>query len=200
MYSYLEGTLAEKTPTQVVLDVGGVGYEIFIPLSTYSQLPEKGEKILLQTHVYIREDAHQIFGFFTSEERNLFRLLISVSGIGPKLGLTALSGLALEDLKQAIVHQDLASLTGIHGIGRKTAERIVIELREKILATTKAGDVKPGEKPAQAEALEEDTILVLLSLGYKKPQAQDAIKKVLSASQGRRFSVEELVRAVLKVI
>lgn len=200
MFSYLQGILAEKSPTQIVLDVGGVGYEVFIPLSTFTHLPEKGEKVLLQTHVYIREEAHQIFGFLTAEERNLFRLLISVSGIGPKTGLTALSGLALEDLKQAIVHEDLAALTGIHGIGRKTAERIVIELREKILVETRTVEKKTGEKVSQEEALVEDTVLVLLSLGYKKPQAQDAIKKAVSSSQGRRFSVEELVRAVLKII
>ncbi|HNV86766.1 MAG TPA: Holliday junction branch migration protein RuvA [Candidatus Omnitrophota bacterium] len=200
MFNYLQGILAEKSPTQITLDVGGVGYEVFIPLSTYSRLPEKGDKLLLQTQVSIREDAHQIFGFLTLEEKNLFRLLIGVSGIGPKLALTMLSGLALEDLKRAIAHEDLATLTGIHGIGRKTAERIVIELREKILVDTKSAAPKMPGGGTPDEALVEDTILVLLSLGYKKPQAQDAIKKVLSSAQGKKLSVEELVRLTLKGI
>jgi len=200
MFSYLQGILAEKSPTQIALDVGGVGYEVFIPLSTYSRLPDKGERLLLQTYVSIREDAHQIFGFSTLEEKNLFRLLIGVSGIGPKLALTVLSGLALEDLKRAIAYEDLATLTSVHGIGRKTAERLVIELREKILVETKPEQKKTPGTGSRDEALVEDTILVLLSLGYKKPQAQDAVKKALSSSQGKKLSVEELVRLTLKGI
>ena len=155
---------------------------------------------MLLTHVHIREDAHQIYGFSSEEERNFFRLLIGVSGIGPKMALTVLSGLALDDLKHAIIHEDLARLTAISGIGRKTAERIIIELREKVFLDEKSAARKPLQDAD--EGLIQDTLLVLVSLGYKKQSAQDAIKKVLSqASRERReISVEELVRASLKVI
>ena len=200
MFSYLHGTLAQKNPAQVVIDVGGVGYEVTIPLSTYRLLSDKGSRVMLLTHVHIREDAHQIYGFSSEEERNFFRLLIGVSGIGPKMALTVLSGLALDDLKHAIIHEDLARLTAISGIGRKTAERIIIELRENVFLDEKSAARKPLQDAD--EGLIQDTLLVLVSLGYKKQSAQDAIKKVLSqASRERReISVEELVRASLKVI
>ncbi len=200
MFSYFQGTLAAKNPTQIVVDVGGVGYEVFIPLSTYSALPEQGQAVCILTHVHIREDAHQIFGFLTAEERNLFKLLLTVSGIGPKMALTVLSGLEITDLKRAIIHEDLAALTSISGIGRKTAERIVIELREKILFEEKSFEKKSSEKFYEGDALIQDTALVLVSLGYKKQNAQDAIKKAMASSGSKKLSVEELVRASLKII
>jgi Holliday junction DNA helicase RuvA len=199
MFSYLKGILAVKHPTQIVVDIGGVGYEALIPLSTYSQLPSEGQSVHLLTHVHIREDAHQIFGFLTADEKNLFRLLLSISGIGPKMALAVLSGLAIPELKRAIIHEDIASLTAISGIGRKTAERIVIELREKILVEEKSVR-KPSDKESEDDGLVQDTLLVLISLGYKKPSAQDAIKKVLAEAGTRKLSVEELVRASLKEV
>lgn len=200
MYSYLKGVLAVKTPTQIVVDVGGAGYELFIPLSTYGALPAEGQPVCVQTHVHIREDAHLIFGFATEEEKKLFRLFLTVSGIGPKMALTALSGLEISELKQAIIQENLAALTGISGIGRKTAERIVIELREKILVDEKAASKKQSGAVSADDKLVEDTLLVLVSLGYKKQNAQDAVKKIFSSSAGKKHSVEELVRATLKVI
>lgn len=200
MFSYLQGTLALKHPTQVVVDVGGIGYEVFIPLSTYSALPDQGQAVCILTHVHIREDAHLIYGFVTEEERSLFKLLLTVSGIGPKMALTVLSGLELTHLKGAIIHEDLAALTSISGIGRKTAERIIIELREKVLLDEKSAQRKTSEKFSEGDALIQDTVLVLLSLGYKKQNAQEAIKKVLGSSGSKKLSVEELVRASLKVI
>lgn len=200
MFSYLQGTLAGKLPTQIVVDVGGVGYEAFIPLSTYSALPEVGQSICVLTHVHIREDAHQIFGFLTEEERHLFRLLMTVSGIGPKMALTVLSGLEVGDLKRAIIDENLVVLTGISGIGRKTAERIIIELREKILLGEKSAARRSSEKGGASEELVQDTMLVLLSLGYKKQNAQEAIHKVLVSRDAKKVSVEELVRASLKAI
>lgn len=200
MYSYLKGVLASKTPTHIVVDVGGAGYDISIPLSTYGALPAEGESVRILTHVHIREDAHLIFGFFTEEEKSLFRLLLTVSGIGPKMALTALSGLELSELKRAIIQENLAALTGISGIGRKTAERIIIELREKILVDEKAFNIKTSGKLSQDDKLAEDAVLALLSLGYKKPSAQDAVKKALSSGDSKKYSVEELVRASLKVI
>ena len=201
MYNYLKGTLASKTPTQIAVDVGGVGYELFIPLSTYSALPAEGQGVRILTHVHIREDAHLIFGFATEEEKSLFRLLLTVSGIGPKMAITALSGLELSELKRAIIQENIVTLTSISGIGRKTAERMIIELREKILVEEKALDKTPAEKLSPDDKLAEDAVLALLSLGYKKPSAQDAVKKVLSsASVKKHSSVEELVRASLRMI
>ena len=200
MYSYLKGILAVKTPTQIVVDVGGAGYEIFIPLSTYGALPSEGQPVCILTHVHIREDAHLIFGFATEEEKKLFRLLLTVSGIGPKMALTSLSGLEISELKQAIIQENLAALTSISGIGRKTAERIVIELREKILVDEKASSKRQAGVVTADDKLVEDTLLVLVSLGYKKQNAQDAVKKVFASSDGKKHSVEELVRATLKVI
>ena len=132
MISFLKGTLIEKHPTAVIVESGGIGFEIVIPLSTYSQLPIVNERIQLHMHLHIREDAWQLFGFWTAEERALFKLLVSISGIGPKLGITILSGIGIANFKRAVVQRDIASLTGISGIGRKTAERIIIELKEKI--------------------------------------------------------------------
>ena len=200
MFSYLQGKLASKSPTQVVVDVGGIGYEVSIPLSTYGALPEQGQAVYLLTHVHIREDAHQIFGFATEDEKNLFRLLMTVSGIGPKMALTVLSGLEIVELKRAIIHEDLPVLTSVSGIGRKTAERIIVELREKILLDEKSTSKKPSEKSSPAEMLVQDALLVLVSLGYKKQNAQDAIKKALSSSSSKKPSVEDLVRASLKAI
>ncbi len=200
MFNHLLGSLAEKTPTQVTLDIGGVGYQVFIPLSTYSALPEEGQTVRLLTHTHIREDLHQIFGFLTEEERNLFRLLITVSGIGPKMALTILSGLEIANLKRAIINEDLALLTSISGIGRKTAERIIIELREKVLVDEKSADKKPSGKFSEEEALLRDTVLVLVSLGYKKQDAHEVIKKVFASNKSKKLSVEELVRSSLKII
>lgn len=199
MFNYLKGILAVKHPTQIVVEVGGIGYEALIPLSTYGQLPSEGQSVHLLTHVHIREDAHQIFGFLTPDEKDLFRLLLSISGIGPKMALAVLSGLAIPELKRAIIHEDIASLTAISGIGRKTAERIVIELREKVLVEEKTVR-KPSGHESEDDGLVEDTLLVLISLGYKKPSAQDAIKKVLAEAGAKKLSVEELVRASLKVV
>src|SRR3989338_2471644 len=200
MFSFLKGILAVKTPTQIVVDVGGAGYEIFIPLSTYSALPAEGQQVCILTHVHIREDAHLIFGFATEEEKKLFRLLLTVSGIGPKMAPTSLSGLEISELKQAIIQENLAALTGISGIGRKTAERIVIELREKILVDEKTANRKQTGAVTVDDKLVEDTLLALVSLGYKKQNAQDAVKKAFAAAGGKKHSVEELVRATLKVI
>jgi len=200
MYSYLKGKLAQKTPMQVVVDIGGIGYELSIPLSTYSILPDQESDICLLTHVYIREDAHQIFGFATNEERNLFRLLITISGIGPKLGLAILSGLDLNDLKQAIIEGNLGILTSISGVGRKTAERIVIELREKVVVEERSSAAGAGASTFGGGPLIEDTVSVLVSLGYKKQASQDAVKKALESQGAADQTVEKLVRSALKTI
>ena len=133
MYSYLSGILAEKSPTLITVDVNGIGFQLIVPISTSQKLPATGQKVKLLTHHVVREDAQILFGFATEEERSLFKLLLSVSGIGPKLAITILSGLGIEELKQAIVQGSVPALTAVSGIGRKTAERLIVELRERIV-------------------------------------------------------------------
>ena len=151
MYSYLQGKVVEKTATSVVLDVGGIGYLLQISLSTYEALPLLGQEIRLLTHFVVREDAHALYGFYSAEERELFKLLLTVSGIGPKIALTLLSGIPFPQLRQAIVGGELETLKKIPGIGKKTAERMIVELREKlVLQGERAADLSlplgPGNR------------------------------------------------------
>lgn len=198
MYHYLSGRLVEKTAASVVLEAGGIGYGIQIPLSTFTSLPELGQTVKILTHFVVREDAHILFGFYTEEERQIFRLLLSVSGVGPKTALTVLSGIALSELKRAIIDGDLVVLTGVPGIGRKTAERLVVELREKIVLD----DAKAprGEKAAAGTPVEEDSLRALMELGYRKQNAQEAIRKAVKQLEGSKFSVPDLIRASLKYV
>lgn len=198
MYQYLFGQLIEKSPAKVTLDVNGVGYEIRIPVSTYSKLPALGEKVKLLTHFHVREDAQILYGFFTDEERDLFRLLTSVTGIGPKIAMTVLSGMTVREIKHAIVQGSLAVLTSISGIGKKIAERIVLELREKVVLD----DAQAAESyTGTAEDLElEDSLQALVELGYKKPNAKAALEKAMKDFQGEKPSVPELIRKSLKYV
>lgn len=200
MYQYLTGKLIEKTPASVTLDIGGIGYYVLIPLSTYSALPPATENVKLLIHYVVREDAQLLYGFFTEEERKLFRLLLSISGIGPKVATTVLSGIPLADLKRAIIDGAVHVLTSISGIGRKTAERIIIELKEKIALDEKAVDSSwMRETGASAEAAD-DAVRALVELGYGKSGAREAIQKVLKTSGGANLSLSDLVRAALKQI
>ncbi len=199
MYHYLSGKLVEKSPTAVVIDAGGVGYDVLIPVSTYSSLPLLGESVKLLTHFVVREDAQLLYGFATDEERKMFRMLISISGIGPKIATTALSGILVEDLKFAIKDGNVAVLTSISGIGKKTAERIVIELREKVIV--ESGRTLGGSKnlsgPISSEA--EDAIQALVALGYTKNKAKEAVDKVTGSDTGK-LPVEQIIRAALKYV
>ena len=199
MYNYLSGKLIEKSPTAVVIDAGGVGYDVFIPVSTYASLPALGEFVKLLTHFVVREDAQLLYGFATDEERKMFRHLISISGIGPKIATTALSGILVEDLKVAIKEGNLAVLTSISGIGKKTAERMVIELREKMIVEVgRASNGAKGIVPiVSSEA--EDAFQALIALGYSKNQAQVAVDKVVG-SHSEKLSVDKLVRFALKYV
>lgn len=200
MYHYLRGRIAEKTSTWVVLDAGGVGFEVLVPLSTAQKLPAVGEEIKLLTHFVIREDAHLMFGFLTKEEQSLFKLLISVTGIGPKMAMTILSGLGISDLKRAIVQGSIPTLSSISGIGRKTAERLVIELREKVAIEGIAKSPHGIEALKHQEALMEDSLQALLSLGYKKQNAKTAIQKALTSGKQDEWDAEALIRESLKHI
>jgi Holliday junction DNA helicase RuvA len=201
MYEFIEGAIIEKTPTRVVLKDGGVGYLLLISVTTFSDLPNLGEVISLKTHFVVREDVQQLFGFSTDEERNLFRLLISVSGIGPKLGLTVLSGMSISELKRAIVTGSIATLTSISGIGKKTAERLVVELKEKLVLDE--FDVKQDNQASITveDQVFEDSLQALMSLGYRKAQAKSALEKVLKTEdEASKYAVEDLIRASLKKI
>lgn len=198
MYQYLNGTLVEKTATAAVIDVNGVGYHVQIPVSTFSALPQLGSQAKILTHFVVREDAQQLYGFFTEDERSFFRNLISVSGIGPKTALTALSGIPVPELKRAIIDGDLAVLTGVSGIGKKTAERMVVELREKMVIEERRVPSAAGKKSGTPVA--EDSVRALVELGYKKQNAQDAIEKALKNFEPGKATLEELIRVSLKYV
>ena len=202
MIAHLSGTLFSKQATSVILDVGGVGYEVTIPLSTFYDLEDSGSKVELRIYTHVREDTLQLFGFKTVRERDLFLKIISVSGIGPKLGITLLSGMSADELIAAIRNSDLARLTGIPGIGRKTAERLVIELREKVEALTAAqleeeltARAAGSGEPTQ-DSVRTDALSALLNLGYQRTAAEKAIDSAMLASGD--VTVEDLLRLVLR--
>jgi len=198
--TFLEGTLAEALPTQVVVNVHGVGYEVLIPLSSFDKVPPIGKPIKILTHLQVREDAHILYGFMTAAERDLFRLLVNhVSGIGPKLALAVLSGMTVGNFKSAVVNGEVSSISKISGIGKKTAERIVLELKDKvgIAAAWEAASAKHGPSPEEVRI--NDAVLALISLGYKQVDAHKAVKQVISTSEVTA-TVEDLVRQALKLL
>lgn len=196
MIAYLEGKLVEKTPTELVLDVGGVGYHLQIPLSTYERLGKNGSRIKILTYQYVREDAFKLFGFVTLEEKNLFELLLSVSGIGPKIALGILSCISVDDFNRFITFEDLDSLTGISGIGKKTAKRLIVELKDKIDQDFK---IEKGIifKDKVKLDLAEQAINALISLGFTKYQAKEAVKSAIERAQ-KKLGLEELIKQSLK--
>jgi holliday junction DNA helicase RuvA len=202
MIAHLSGTLLSKQATALILDVGGVGYEVAIPLSTFYDLEEPGSQIQLRIYTHVREDALQLFGFRTARERELFLRLISVSGIGPKLGITLLSGMSADEMINSIRTNDLARLTLIPGIGRKTAERLVMELRDKVAALSSPElEEQLGTKPSvplepTADAVRADALSALLNLGYQRSAAEKAIGTVLNETD--ELSVESVLRASLR--
>lgn len=197
MIAYLEGRLVEKNPTQMIVDVNGVGYCVNIPISTYDRLGELGSKVKIITYQHVREDSLQLFGFYTPEEKWLFELLISVNGIGPKTGLGILSFVSVEDFHQAIMEEEIDFLTNVPGIGRKTAQRLVVELKEKFgkLDLKKESRVNTqGQTDAQ---IEQEAILALCSLGYSRYEAKKAIDKGKEGIK-EKLSVEELIKRALR--
>lgn len=179
MITFLRGILTEKQPTRVVLDVGGVGYEVAIPLSSYDRLPSAGQEVRILTVYHVREDAHLLFGFMTEAERSLFGQLTAITGIGPKLALSALSGLSVRDLKAAVVEGDVKRICSISGVGKKMAERIVVELRHKLSAAESLEAVAGGDEAAGGDrgALR-DALMALVALGYKQEDARRMVMRV----------------------
>jgi Holliday junction DNA helicase RuvA len=198
MITFLHGKLVEMLPTQVTVDVHGVGYEVLIPLSSFDKLPQPGQDIRLLTHLAVREDAHILYGFMSVAERELFRLLINtVSGIGPKIALNILSGISVTAFRGAVAAGDVKALSQISGVGKKTAERIVVELKDKIGAAGawEASSAQRALSPDEQRV--NDAVLALLALGFKQIEAHDSVRKA-QASLRASATVEELVRACLK--
>jgi Holliday junction DNA helicase RuvA len=198
MITFLHGKLVESLPTQVIVNVNGVGYEVLIPLSSFDKLPPPGQDVKLLTQLIIREDAHTLYGFMTGPERDLFRLLVNtVSGIGPKTALNILSGMNPVTFRGAIATGDVKSLSQISGVGRKTAERIIVELRDKIGAAGawEAASARHALSPDDQKI--NDAVLALMALGFKQVEAHDAMRAA-HTMLGAKATVEELVRVCLK--
>lgn len=194
MIGHLKGTLLEKKPNSVLLDVNGVGYLINIPVSTFYDLPEEGGSLALFVYTHVREDTIALFGFRTQRDKNLFEKLISVSGVGPKVGVSFLSGMTAEELIPAIQRQDIVKLTTIPGVGRKTAERVALELREQVPALLSEIAMVPEEK-----SMREDLISALVNLGYHRNLAERAVKSALDKAKSED-SFEVLLKHSLQLI
>ncbi len=193
MIGSLRGKLVDKRPNAVLLEVGGVGYQVLIPLSTFAALGALHSEASLLIHTHVREDQFNLFGFFTAREKQCFELLISASGVGPSLALKILSGMGIEQLVPAIRKGDLAQLVRIPGVGKKTAERIVVELRDKLAAV----DVPESGKPASRTQLEADVASALVNLGYDERSVEHAIEK---AGAGAGADFEKLLRDSLQIL
>jgi Holliday junction DNA helicase RuvA len=188
MIGRLTGVIAEKSPPQVLIDVQGVGYEVDVPMSTFFNLPGLGERTSLHTHLSIREDAHVLFGFLTAEERNTFRLLIKISGVGPKMALSLLSGLSVGELAQAVSKQESGRLVKVPGIGKKTAERLLLELKGKLGPDLSA-------PVAVANDAQADILQALIALGYSEKEAGAALKALppdVGVSEGIKLAMKKL--------
>ncbi len=194
MLAHLQGVLLEKHPNRVIVDVHGVGYDVHVPLSTFFEMAETGGEIALRIHTHVREDALVLYGFGTTLELQLFERLIGVSGIGPKLALAVLSGMEPPELIAAIRHADVGRLTGIPGIGKKTAERIGLELKDKVAALHTTEPVAPPA--ATADTFRSDVLSALVNLGYHKPLAERAVDTALKATSGGSF--EATLRQALR--
>lgn len=203
MIAQLSGIIVEKIPPEIVLDVSGVGYEIQLPMTSFYQLPEENQKVTLFTHFVVREDAQLLFGFVERIERSLFRILIKANGVGPKLACTILSGMSAQQFVDAVMHEDITALVKMPGVGKKTAERLVVELKDKLNDLENIKPVAPLQgiadttsKPVLTKKVSatEEAVSALMALGYKRNQAESSVKKVASEDA----SSEQLIREALK--
>jgi Holliday junction DNA helicase RuvA len=191
MIGRLSGTLVEKAPPQVLVDVGGVAYELDVPMSTFFNLPATGEPVALLTHLVVREDAHLLYGFLSHEERTTFRLLVKISGVGPRTALAILSGLSVAELSQAVAMQEAGRLVKVPGIGKKTAERLLLELKGKL------GDAVAAPQQAGGGGAHADVLQALVALGYSEREAAAALKSLppdVSVSEGLRLALRTLAK------
>ncbi|MDB6075136.1 MAG: ruva: holliday junction dna helicase ruva [Verrucomicrobiaceae bacterium] len=202
MIAFLRGRLAESLPNQAIVDVNGVGYHVLIPLSTYDKLPQQGAEVKLLTHYHVTDRDHTLYGFITSDERDLFRLLIDrVSGIGPKMGLAVLSGLPVAAFKDSVIREDVAALSRISGVGKKTAERIVLELKDKVGVVGAWQEAKATASSDPSKTAQNDAVLALIALGFKQGEAHKAVQLQLKQPGPDGMpSVDKLVREALRAL
>ena len=197
MIALLRGSLVEKTANRLIVDVNGVGYDVLVPLSTFYVLGEPGAAVTLRIHTHVREEVIALYGFATRLEQDLFERLIAINGIGPKLALAVLSGIEPVELIRAVRTQDVARLTGIPGVGKKTAERIGLELKDRLPSSLQALEPAPAAS-TPGDQLRDDLLSALINLGYQRPVAERALEKVLKDQPGRRF--EDALKDVLRVL
>lgn len=193
MLDYIRGQVISKSPTKLVLEVAGVGYLLHIPISTFEKIPSRGE-VTIHTQLFLREDGIKLFGFASDEERGLFQLLLSVNGVGPTMAIAILSGSTVNDIKGAIAREDTKALMRIKGVGKKTAERIVLELKESVKGVKASIDI---EMDGRQRAFADDAIMALISLGYGRPVAENAVKEAVKKLNSVD-NIEILVREALK--
>jgi Holliday junction DNA helicase RuvA len=199
MIAHIQGFLHFKSPEYLVIDVDGIGYQVQVPLSTFYDLPQVGSRVSLHIHTHVREDALKLYGFQSPEEKALFVRLISISGIGPRLAVNILSGISPAELVESLGQNNLARLISIPGVGRKTAERIMVELRDKVSSLALGPPVKATVKTAANEAMIEDALSALLNLGYKKGVAQGAIENARKRLEGE-ITLESLLKESLRAL
>ncbi|MCK7507270.1 MAG: Holliday junction branch migration protein RuvA [Desulfobacterales bacterium] len=200
MIALLSGKIAYKGISHIVVDTQGVGYRVFIPLTTFYELPEAGQAVTLHIHTSVKEDAINLFGFYTLQERELFQLMISVSGIGPKVAMNILSGISSSELLEAISGGNLAKLITIPGIGRKMAERLILELREKAIKKMAVDQIPVTDaRQKRSDMMREDVLSALVNLGYKANAARDALDKVARDAEGE-LAMDQLLKKALKIL
>lgn len=199
MIGLLRGQLVKRDPAHVIVEVNGVGYRVFVPLSTYYRLPDEGTEVLLHTVTYLREDALHLYGFITERERALFDLLRGVTGIGPRLAINILSGITAEELAGAIGRADLVRLSAIPGVGRKTSERMILELKEKVQSLIEPAEATAAPRRDPSEEVLQDVISALLNLGYSRPVASNAAAKALRTVDGDQ-DFETVIKQALRLL
>jgi Holliday junction DNA helicase RuvA len=200
MIALISGKIVYKGISHVIVDVQGVGYRVFIPLTTFYELPETGQTITLHVHTNVKQDAINLFGFYTVQERDLFQLMISVSGIGPKMSMNILSGISAQELLRAISGGNLGKLVNIPGVGKKMAERLILELKEKVIKKMMLDEMPAADDQHQAgEIIMEDALSALVNLGYKNNVAKDALDKVLRSSD-EELGMDQLLKKTLKIL
>lgn len=200
MIALLSGKIAYKGISHIVVDTQGVGYRVFIPLATFYELPEAGEMVTLHIHTSVKEDAIHLFGFYTLQERDLFQLMISVSGIGPKIAMGILSRISARELLEAISGGNLAKLITVPGVGKKMAERLILELKEKAIKKMAADQIPfTDPKQKQNEMIREDVLSALVNLGYKANAARDALDKVARDTEGE-LAMDQLLKKALNIL
>ena len=198
MIAHLKGQLTYKSPEHTIVDVNGVGYLVFTPLSTYYALPSIGQTVSLKVHTRVREDEFKLFGFLTEEEQTIFQKLITINKVGPRLALGILSGMSPKDLLSAVMNNDYAKLSTIPGVGKKTAERLTMEMKDKLADMTLEMDCSTDYIPTK-QGFYDDALSALLNLGYKKPEAEKALKTIYSQN-GKDAGLEEIIKESLNIL